>query len=251
MAVLFTADFDSQTSGAATTASTGASSISSGADAPQHSTAQKIAGASLLFTGSNVTSAAWAFAAPKRPKVFTRFYVYRQANPTANSMIARLTAVGNSSITQIGFSSAGGLIVRSNTSTLVATYTCTIGQWYRVDWSVEGDLSQQRVRLYTGATIHSPNTADAVQGGATLTAAGVSSWPFDQIQIGMVGNPGTWYIDEVAVDDAALPPPWSAPSGRRVERKVSGVWVPQVVEKKVAGAWVPQIVERKDAGVWS
>jgi hypothetical protein len=249
MAVLFATTFDAATSGNITTATTGASSVISEGPSLQHSTTQKINVAAMSVTGTISSHLRWNLTATGT--VFTRLYLRRET-VLAELWTPALWLSSTTARVRLAFEAAtGNLLVRDGT-TVVATYPFTTAQWYRVDWSVETGVGQ-RVRLYTGATIHSANTADAVAGGALLAASSVSA--LDRFYLGQVvavSSPVSAYVDEVVVDGAALPAPFVPPAaGRRLERKVSGVWAPHLVEKKVSGAWVPQIVERKDAGVWS
>jgi len=253
MAVVVNATFDAATSGEATTATTGAASVSGPASSRQHSTVQKISGASLYLSGSSVAMLVYPFGVDTG-KVFTRLYFRREttstdANP-CSFLILEDTAIIQRA--RLAFASTTGSLIVRNGAAVVATYPVTTSQWYRVDWSAEVGIGQ-RAWLYTGATLHSASTADAVAGGTLLALSGSAT--FRKINLGevfAVTPPVNFYVDEFKVDTGVMPPPFVPPAaGRRLERKVAGAWVPYVLEKKVSGAWVPQIVEQKNAGVWS
>lgn len=251
MTIVVAATFDGATSGDATEATTGATEATGSADGRQHSTTQRVNGASVYFSGSAASQLSWDLPVGSREKAFVRMYVWRDsAAPTGSDpLLFHFRNVGNTQVARLRIARTTGNLMVANGSTTVAQYPTTSGQWYRVDWSVEVGIGQQ-VRLYTGAALHSSNNGDAVAGGELLAFSNSSDlWKFEAGQIIPATPPHNFYLDELVIDNAAMPAPYAA--GRRMERKVSGAWAAQVVEKKVGGLWVPQIVERKDAGVWS
>lgn len=255
MAAIGGSTFDAQTSGNATAATTGASSEVGAAASRQHSAVQKVGGAASMYCSGTATSSylIWNFTATT--KVYCRFYVRRET-VSSNATACVMAQFRNTSLAAPILAwepNTGALRVR-DVSTVRATYPVTTGQWYRIDWQVDFIAAQQRVWLYTGATIHSANTADAVAGGAALAVSNTGA-TLDRMHLGYqlgVTPEVNFYLDELAIDNAVMPPPYVPPAaGRRLERKASGVWAPQILEKKVSGVWMPQIIERKDAGVWS
>jgi hypothetical protein len=120
----------------------------------------------------------------------------------------------------------------------------TVGQWYRADFYYTQSSGVTQVRLYTGSTIASPDTADALETIATGSASGAS---FSKVGVGSdYSGGGVVDIDGIAYDTAAMPAPLTGMNVRS-----GGSWVAGTPKVRVGGAWVCATeVKYRTGGAW-
>jgi hypothetical protein len=245
MTLIVTEDFDGQADGTTVTTSTISADSVSGSGAITHSTTRAITGASSLrVNGTSTHSATWLDTA--RAESYVSFYFYLPSDPAANSFLAQLRDSVPAVVAQVGFTTAGELRIRNALSTVYTTSGLQNNQWYRADWYVSNTANTQRIRLYTGASLHSSNTADATfdSGNQSYTGGDQSRTDFGAI----AGVAGGWeaFGDRLRVDDASMPAPYSAPAAATwvLKRRVGGVAVEHVIERRTTGAGVVQVIKR-------
>lgn len=245
MTLIVTEDFDGQADGTAVSTGTISAGAVSGSGVMTHSTTRSITGASSLrVNGSASNFATWTDTA--RAESYMSLYFYLPTDPAANSFLVQLRDSVPAVVAQIGFTTAGELRIRNALSTVYTTSGLQNNQWYRADWYVSNTANTQRIRLYTGASLHSSNTADATfdSGDQSYTGGDQSRTDFGAI----AGVAGGWeaFGDRLRVDDASMPAPYSAPAAATwvLKRRVGGVAVEHVIERRTTGAGVVQVIKR-------
>lgn len=196
-------------SGNATTSTTSADVFAGAAGGVTHSTTQVVEGSSLHITGTSFSCLEWVLASHTTHDQV--IYVYVDAAPGSNTSYVGCRNAADTTYAwefQVG---ATQFRMKQNTALITnGTYTFTSGQWYRIDITFP-TTSTIRVRGYTGATLHSTNTADAVwdSGAQTYSAGAMGKLLLGTINA-TTGSPSI-YFDYVDADDAALPAPYSPP----------------------------------------
>lgn len=208
--------FDGGTNGAVPSTTNTSADAVAGSGALTLSNVWAADGTLALYVNGGATYHLIRFDSASTTDLHISMKVRMVTNPGANAYFARISNGGaTADAAQLGISSIGKLVVRDSNTTTVATSTTTlaIGTTYRIDWTLLG-AGGQTVRIYTGATEDSTNTADAaelVANDATLTATN-----FSTERIGLIAaTTGTlgMRIDGYKSDSTALPNGTAASGG--------------------------------------
>lgn len=147
------------------------------------------------------------WAVTTRNSSFVSLYFWLTALPTGTSgTILEIRDPGDTAtIAQINVTTSGTIRMRNGTVATGSAQSVSTGQWYRLDWSVTSVSAKQTAHLYTGANLHSTDTADAVSLGVNQnTAAGQHG----EVWLGVISaTTFEYYADRFRVDDASLPAP--------------------------------------------
>lgn len=102
---------------------------------------------------------------------------------------------------------------------LLTTSTLTVGEWYRIDWTLDRTAGWQQIQLFTGSALHDPTNyaeefpADANRAG-TLNDS--TSTTMDKVYIAPAfltsGSTTQLRMDRFAWDTVAIPAPYEPPA---------------------------------------
>lgn len=192
------------------TGNTSFNAVSIAGGTMQFSAAQAVTGTrSMVVSGTQATQARWGSFTAKS-HLFISFYLYIATWGTSATVIIAAKNASNTNRAQLRLTNNSGtprLGMRNGTSEVTAGANIATGQWHRVDWELDYANSVQRMWRYSGATLHSTNTADAdyASGNQTFNTGTV-----ERVVVGhdgAVANANTIYWDQPAGDDATMPPP--------------------------------------------
>jgi hypothetical protein len=210
VAAIIFEDFEGAANGVNATASTTAFDAAFGtAGVITHSTLQSVSlTRSLRVNGSAFSSLRKNMSATG--SLFTSCYV-RLAATVPNSCFFISITDGTVNLVELGFNASDQFRLRTAQIQRATSSAVNIDQWYRVDLSVSGTTA--RVRAYTGATLHSTNTADAWwHSGAQTYGGGATMTELYAGNIAAVTGGWQSFIDYFGADTAALPDPYTPPA---------------------------------------
>lgn len=236
-------DFSAGTSGTQiTSALIGATSMSGSGTNVIFSNIQAIdsGGLSMYLSGATTTKSAY-FALSSRTDSYLRIYIYVNTLAAATTIVANIGKATSGNAAQLGFNSAGKAIIKNGTTAVGTAFTINAGQWYRYDWEVHKTgtgTGSQTCRIYTGTTLHSTNTADAV---GTMTGTYTQDDMGDVLigNVQAVASPGAdLFVDYPSLSNTAFIGIYTPPAtvGRPIYQRVAGSPVTKKVYKKVAGS---------------
>lgn len=251
-------DFEGAGNGATVGTATSSFSSENGTGIVIHSTEWSISGTRSMKVNAATTYRLLEWTLTQHTNLYMSFYIKTAAtDPGANAYLMQVCDSLGNNVWQLGQELGGDLRVR-DASTTVDTAAVTNSTVYRVDVTLLG-AGNQTTRLYTGANLHSTNTANAA---FTMTGA-LTATSFYSIRVGNIASVAgigfTIYMDYFEASDTALPAPYSGGGGPAtpdgpeatgnyiVKRRTSGVWVLQKMRRYKVGAtpaWPTHIFNR-------
>jgi acetyl esterase/lipase len=143
-----------------------------------------------------------------RPRTYISLYFRMPSLPTSSTIFVEVQTAGSTTAAQASFLSSGTFRIRNGTTQVGATYAIQLNQWYRMDWWLDGVANQMNARLYTGTTLHSPVTTDAVfTTGTVAYGQGTMGDIWFGSMIAVTAPGWQFYMDRFMVDSDVMPSP--------------------------------------------
>lgn len=207
-----TEDFNGATSGDVTTSNSSITNHTGATASTQFTTSWKLEGAAaMIISGAGSGACRWNPTADASR--YTTVYVHTPASaPSTSGSFLNMRDSGDTATQwDIRYLTTGQFQLRDSTAGNAqrAIYSASANTDYRIDISVTSGTVT--TRIYTGATINSSTTGDAVYSSVSQTYSGGTMGPVNLGDIS--GNSLGIVVDFFRVENAALAAPYSPPAG--------------------------------------
>jgi hypothetical protein len=152
---------------------------------------------------------------PAVSAAYISFYLYVEALPTANLVVANWytvdTSLGGVKIGDFRVMTDGTLTIRDNVTTRFTSTAIAVGTWNRIELKCDpGEATGHLLNVWSSGNLHGTATPSQTSGGVTATSAGVASaGQVSQWKFGALTNDTTAIvrIARIRGDNAVFPSP--------------------------------------------
>lgn len=171
-------------------------------------------GLAIEYTGTPSASIETNFTASGI--LYVSMYVKIQQTSSFNTFLARTSGAANETISQIRFETTRAIkLYDKDINAGISSTTLIVGEWYRLDWTLNRTAGTQELKIFTGSNLHGSTPTETLAGGAG-TLDNSTATTMDQLDMGpytnVVSNASLIRLDRVSYNTATMPAPYSPPA---------------------------------------